>query len=134
VVATAASASSPAITAPTKPTDAKTKDAKAAPSKAKPAPEKTTASPKAAAQQQARFYVNVGLFADSNNALNAYVKLTDAGLPALKQEFNTSKGKRTRVRVGPYDTEAQTQTAIEKVRALGLEAIILRPEKPPEKP
>jgi cell division septation protein DedD len=116
-------------TAPTKP-----KDAKASPSKTKPAPEKTVATPKPAAQQQARFYANVGLFADSNNALNAYVKLTDAGLPALKQEFNTSKGKRTRVRVGPYDTETQTQTAIEKVRALGLEAIILRPEKPPEKP
>ncbi len=123
-----------APTAVVKTAPAKPKDAKASPSKAKPAPEKTAATPKAATQQQARFYVNVGLFADSNNALNAYVKLTDAGLPALKQEFNTSKGKRTRVRVGPYDTEGETQTAIEKVRALGLEAIILRPEKPPEKP
>ena len=68
------------------------------------------------------------MFADANNALNTYVKLTDAGLAATKQEFSTSKGKRTRVRVGPFDTEGQAIAAIEKVRALGLEAIILRPE------
>lgn len=124
----------PAKSQEVKPKNAKAKEAKAPPAKAKPAAEKTAASPKTQAQQKVRFYVNVGLFADSNNALNAYAKLTDAGLPALKQEFNTSKGKRTRVRVGPFDNESEAQTAIEKVRVLGLDAIILRPETPPEKP
>lgn len=84
----------------------------------------------AKATPESHYYVNVGLFADANNALNAYVKLSDAGLAATQQEFNTSKGKRTRVRVGPFDTEGQAIAAIEKIRALGLEAIILRPEKP----
>lgn len=98
----------------------------ASPKKAKASAAAKGASPKAASAQS--FYVNVGLFADDNNALNAYVKLKDAGLPATRLEFNTSKGKRTRVRVGPYDTEGQVQSAVEKVRALGLDAIILRPK------
>jgi cell division septation protein DedD len=121
-------------TEPAKPTDTKTTGAKQSSSEVKSTSAKAAATPKAPAQPQARFYVNVGLFADSNNALSAYVKLTDARLPALKQEFNTSKGKRTRVRVGPFDTKGEAQIAIEKVRALGLEAIILQPDKPPEKP
>lgn len=121
-------------TEPAKPTNTKTTGAKKSSGEAKSTPVKTAATPKAPAQPQALFYVNVGLFADSSNALSAYVKLNDARLPAVKQEFNTSKGKRTRVRVGPFDTKDEAQTAIEKVRALGLEAIILQPEKPPKKP
>jgi cell division protein FtsN len=113
-----------------KPTDSKTTGAKKSFSEVKSTSAKAAASSKASAQPQASFYVNVGLFADSNNALNAYVKLTDAGLPALKQEFNTSKGKRTRVRIGPFDTKGGAQTAIKEVHAMGLEAIILQPEKP----
>jgi cell division septation protein DedD len=64
----------------------------------------------------------VGLFADDNNARNAYVKLMDAGLPAFKQAFNTSKGKRTRVRVGPFETEAQAEINANRIQTLGLEA------------
>jgi cell division protein FtsN len=97
---------------------------------AKPKAKQDKPAAPAKATPESRYYVNVGLFADANNALNTFVKLTDAGLAATKQEFNTSKGKRTRVRLGPFDTEGQAISAIEKVRALGLEAIIVRPEKP----
>lgn len=69
-----------------------------------------------------RYYINVGLFADDNNARNAYVKLMDAGLPAFKQAFNTSKGKRTRVRVGPFETEVQAEINAKRIQTLGLEA------------
>lgn len=72
------------------------------------------------------FYVNVGLFADDNNALNAYVKLSDAGLAALKQELSTKNGKRTRVRVGPFESEPEADKAVLKIRALGLDALIAR--------
>lgn len=76
----------------------------------------------AAATKPPQFLVNVGLFADANNARNAYTKLMDASLPATSVEFNTSKGKRTRVRVGPFETQAEADRAMEKVRGLGLEA------------
>jgi cell division septation protein DedD len=77
--------------------------------------------------QDKNFYVNVGLFADENNARNAHTKLVDAGLAALKQDVRGPKGKFTRVRVGPLETLAEAETTAEKIRALGLEAIVLPP-------
>ncbi len=71
--------------------------------------------------------MNVGLFADENNARNAHTKLVDADLPALKQEVRGPKGKFTRVRVGPFETMAEADTAAEKIRTLGLDAIVLAP-------
>ncbi len=73
-----------------------------------------------------KFLINVGLFADDNNARNAYVKLQDAGLPALSQEIKSSKGKRTRVRVGPFETQAEAERAAERIRALQLDAAVFK--------
>jgi cell division septation protein DedD len=90
-------------------------------------PKSAKKPPAAPVTNDARYFVNVGLFADDNNALNATVKLTDAGLPAFKQELETKKGKRTRVRVGPFDSAAEADKAVEKIRALGLDAIVFKP-------
>ena len=78
------------------------------------APEETPAA--------GRFVVNVGLFADANNARNALVKLMDAELPVVSKEIRFPKGNRTRVQVGPFDTLAEADAAADKVRALELEA------------
>jgi cell division septation protein DedD len=69
----------------------------------------------------------VGLFADANNARNAMVKLQDAGLPAVSQSVKSSKGPRTRVRVGPFETQAEADRVAEKIRALKLEAAVFKP-------
>ncbi len=72
------------------------------------------------------FMINVGLFAQDNNALNAFTKLKDAGLPALTQVLNSAKGKRTRVRVGPFDTQTEADAAAEKIHALQLDAVVFQ--------
>lgn len=83
----------------------------------------TTPSPSATpVVTSGRFVVNVGLFADSNNARNAVVKLSDADLPVVSKEVRYPKGSRTRVQVGPFDTLAEADAAADKVRALELEA------------
>lgn len=69
-----------------------------------------------------RFVVNVGLFADPNNARNALVKLMDAELPVVSKEIRFPKGNRTRVQVGPFETLTEADAAADKVRALALEA------------
>ncbi len=69
-----------------------------------------------------RFVVNVGLFADTNNARNALVKLMDAELPVVSKDIRFPKGNRTRVQVGPFETLAEADAAADKVRALELEA------------
>ena len=83
-----------------------------------------TAAASAPAAQALRYVVNVGLFAQENNARNALTQLTDADLPASTQTVRTSQGTRTRVRVGPFETEAEAERVADKVRAMGLDAQI----------
>ena len=66
--------------------------------------------------------VNVGLFAKADNAKNAQAKLEAAQLPTQVDTLQMKRGPRTRIRVGPFTTEAQAEQAAVKIRALGLEA------------
>ncbi len=92
-----------------------------------PAPTPTATVKASAATTSARhFYINVGLFAEDDNARKAHAKLLEAGLTAFTEELDTAKGKRTRVRAGPFDTKTQADTAAEKIRALKLEAVVFR--------
>ena len=81
----------------------------------------------AAADAAHGFHINVGLFAVPMNAHNAYQKLTGAGLAAYTQEITSkTKGKLTRVRVGPFDTRAEADAAADKIHGLQLEAVVFQ--------
>ena len=89
-------------------------------------PTVTAASSKANAHAAPGFYINVGLFAQVSNARAAHAKLLDAGLPAFTQAIDSPKGKRTRVRVGPFDSRAQAEAAAARIQALTLDAVLFR--------
>ena len=72
------------------------------------------------------YYINVGLFAEEANARKTQARLLNEGLPAFRQELNNSKGRRIRVRVGPYATRAQADTAAEAIRAMTLDAVVFK--------
>ena len=72
------------------------------------------------------YYVNAGLFAIPANGNRAYEKLERAGLPVFTEVVQTSRGQRTRVRVGPYPTKAKANVAAGKVRALKLDANVIK--------
>ena len=72
------------------------------------------------------YYINVGLFADEANARKAQARLLNEGLPAFRQELNNAKGRRIRVRVGPYPSRAQADAAAEGIRAMALEAVVFK--------
>ena len=72
-----------------------------------------------------QYFVNAGLFADQNNALNAHSRLIDAGLPAVKSPVTGPRGKFTRVRVGPYETLAEAHSVADKIRTLKLDAAVV---------
>lgn len=74
-----------------------------------------------------KYLINVGLFADTNNARNALAKLQDAGLPAQSQAIKSARGQRTRVRVGPFETLAEADRVAEKIRGLQLDAAVFKP-------
>lgn len=77
-----------------------------------------------ASRAQRRLYVNVGLFADAENARRAYLRLRQAGLSATIDPLVRADGSRLqRVRVGPFTSAAQANQAAARVRALGLDAV-----------
>lgn len=73
-------------------------------------------------------FINVGLFADADNARRAYVKLVLAGLPAERRVLmpapGSGKGKLTRVRAGPFASRAQALAAVPNIKELELDAVI----------
>lgn len=83
-------------------------------------------APETPVAKETVYRINVGLFADENNARNAKTKLVDAGLEAYTEEAIYPRGKRIRVRVGPFATETEADTASEKIRNLGLEAAVFK--------
>lgn len=72
------------------------------------------------------YYINVGLFANDWNARYAQAKLVDAGLVSFRQAMVTTKGKLTRVRVGPFDSKAEANAAANKIHELKLDAVVIR--------
>jgi cell division septation protein DedD len=123
-------ASKPAAHATSKPTAhaASKPVAKVANTKAaKTTSAKTSQQAKAASAPAKGLYINAGLFANPDNAHNALAKLQAAGLPALAQELETSQGTRTRIRVGPMANLTQAEATIQKIKALGLDAALVKP-------
>jgi len=95
-----------------------------------PAPRAVAAAPGTAAPPDApaagRHMVNVGLFAVASNARAAHARLRAAGLPATIEELQTRNGPRTRVRAGPFASQAAAENAATGIRALGLEAQLVK--------
>ena len=99
---------------------------------ATPAPAVTRNDPAQTAASQAkpdagdaRFVVQVGAFADQSSVSSVRSKLERAGLKTYAQTVDTPDGKRTRVRLGPFTSQAEADKAAAKAKALGLPTRIL---------
>lgn len=116
----------PAARAPTASRPAPAAKAKA--SASTPAPSTPAASDALPAPvgTAAGYYINVGLFAEEANARKAQARLLNEGLPAFRQEIAGAKGRRIRVRVGPYASRAQADAAAASIRAMALEAVVFK--------
>ena len=88
---------------------------------AEPAP-----SPAPAKALPPSYFVNVGVFANGKTTRDTLAKLRKADLPVNVQAVNTNRGSRTRVRVGPFNTLKAADKAAVSVRALALEADVIR--------
>ncbi|WP_210546437.1 SPOR domain-containing protein [Rhodoferax sp. PAMC 29310] len=70
------------------------------------------------------YYVNVGLFSNTDNAERVHQRLKDDGMAVKTDTLNMANGQRSRVRVGPYPTRLAADAAARSVRAMGLDAIV----------
>lgn len=85
----------------------------------------TTKSAAATSDENGRFVVQVGAFADADKAKEVRQKLEKAGLKTYMHVAKTADGERTRVRVGPFASRAEADRAASKVKGLSLPAAIL---------
>lgn len=108
-----------------KPTDTAKPAAKSEP---KPkAQAKAPTKPAAATAPTKPYYINVGLFAVTENVERVQGKLQGAQLPVVVTALKSKKGPLTRVRVGPFNNEFEAQAAAQKVKALQLDAVVVQP-------
>ena len=73
------------------------------------------------------YFINVGLFSVPENAERAHAKLLEAQLPSMLKELSSTKGPQIRVRVGPFANKKDAQDAVEKIKALQLDAMMVQP-------
>ncbi len=69
--------------------------------------------------------VQVGAFAEPARAREVRLKIEAAGLKTYTHVAETSEGRRTRVRLGPFSSQAEADKAAARVKALGYPARIL---------
>lgn len=85
---------------------------------------KTVAKPDAAASAEA-FVVQLDAFSNPENARQQQQKLSAAGINSYTDAVKTSKGELTRVRVGPYSTRQQAEQMRDRIRKIGMNAVVV---------
>ena len=99
------------------------------PADAKPGPASilADATPAKASDAAAggRFVVQVGAFLEDAKVRDARNKVEKLGMKTYTQPVDTPTGKRVRVRVGPYATKAEADKVATKLKADGLQAVVL---------
>lgn len=114
---------------PTQPAAATRTSVRSAPSAmpAEPVPTTIVGKDKTAAAlgTQPGYYLNAGLFAEEANARKVQAQLFNANLPAFRQTLETAQGQRIRVRVGPFRTRQEADSARSTLRSMALEAVVL---------
>ena len=86
-----------------------------------PAPAASASAPAA----QERFIVQIGAFADAGKVREVRQQAERAGLKTYIQDVQTSSGKVTRVRLGPFASRAEAEQAAARLKQLGLSGNIL---------
>lgn len=81
--------------------------------------------PKADSSNSVHLSVQIGVFSDPENVKKMQAQLADKGLKSHSELIDTSKGQKTRLRVGPYASKKEAEAALGKVKALGLTGVVV---------
>ena len=66
------------------------------------------------------YFVQIGVFSNPDKVKQLQAKLNESGLKSATELIDTSKGKKTRLRVGTFSSKGDADAALVKVKALGL--------------
>jgi DedD protein len=128
-VAPAAEVSPPEVTAETKPVETKPVEAPVTTNQPSPsvavAPKAEPAKAETKAAASGNYFVQIGVFSDPEKVKQMQEKLSAKGLKSLDELIDTAKGKKTRLRVGPFEAKKDAESAMEKIKSLGLTGMIV---------
>jgi DedD protein len=85
-----------------------------------PPPEPARAPTAASAPAAARYVLQVGAYAEEATVRQVRARIERLGLKTYTQAVDTAAGKRTRVRIGPFETREAAAAAGKKLEAAGL--------------
>jgi len=87
----------------------------------------TTSTEPSKTQDEAapRFVVQVGAYSDDAKVKEVRAKLEKAGFKTYVHVAQFKEGKRTRVRIGPFDSKDEAQQTVKKIKALNFTAAVL---------
>ncbi len=88
-----------------------------------PATSKATAA--AAEAPKKGFAVQLGVFADADNAKQTIAKMKDAKLPVYSETIPIKSGNATRIRIGPFATHDKADSALVQIKLAGSDGKIV---------
>lgn len=118
----------PAVVEPPKALPPDSEKTMATAAAANPPPQKKsepTAKPQAASAGKTGFAVQLGVFADADNARQTIAKMKEAKLPVYSDSIPIKSGAATRVRVGPFATLEKADSALAQVKLAGADGKIV---------
>jgi cell division protein FtsN len=80
----------------------------------------------AANRPDRRYFIQVGAYAEDGHVRAALVKLESIGLPAFTQPVQAKDGLLIRIRVGPFESRAEADKALARIKELDFPFVILR--------
>jgi cell division protein FtsN len=95
-----------------------------------PVPGAKASAPARSGPEPFVYFVQAGAFSGPDDAEQQRAKLALQGIAAKITEREQSGRTIHRVRLGPFDSLAEAETQQERVKALGLEAALVRLERP----
>ena len=70
------------------------------------------------------YVVQLAAFAHKDNAKQLQQKLSASGIRSYTEVLKTTRGEKTRVRAGPYESRDAAEKALEQLKALGLNGVV----------
>ncbi len=88
----------------------------------KPEPPPPPPPPPVASDGQ--YIILVGAFADPANVKKLLARIARSGVPTYTEILNSPAGKRTRVRAGPFPNREAAETALGKLKKIGVGGVV----------
>ena len=77
-----------------------------------------------AANTSAQYVILIGAFSNAANVKQLESKLGELGIKTFTESLDSSEGKKTRLRAGPYPSRDSADKALERMKRIGISGVV----------